>query len=583
MNFVFYHLKIMNLVHLLSLKENIMLKNLLFFLFLTTNSIFAQHTNVLIGTSNNPNEPSIFISPKNADTIIAASNIANYYYSYDGGFTWTENVLTSPYGVWGDPCIVADTAGHFYFFHLSNTPGATWIDRIVCQKTSDAGQTWNNGSFTGLNGTKQQDKHWVSIDKTNNNIYVTWTEFDSYGSTSTSDKTRILFSKSLDAGLTWSNPVKINDTDGNCIDSDETVEGATSAVGPNGEIYVSWAGPDGLVFNKSLDQGNTWLVNNIFIDAMPTGWDYEISGISRANGLPITKCDLSGGPNHGTIYLNWSDQRNGLDNTDIWFSKSDDGGNTWTLAKKVNQDNSDKQQFFTWMEIDQTTGFLYFVYYDRRNYTDDQTDVYLAYSTDGGNTFKEEKISESPFIPNPGIFFGDYTNISVQNGVVRPIWTRLNSGTLEIYTSIIDTSLLDLSIPIISDTTYYQDTTIVNDTMYILDVIIVNGDTIHQQNDTIYIDIVDDIPFKIDFQNFPNPVAQDVYFSFKLHEKTQVDLTIYDYLGRKLAFIIKEEKLDYGKYVYKLNIKENNMNSGLYYYVLKLNGVNYKKKSFIVK
>ena len=203
--------------------------------------------------------------------------------------------------------------------------------------------------------------------------------------------------------------------DGNCIDEDDTVEGAVPALGPNGEIYVSWAGPDGLVFSKSLDDGVTWLSEEISINPMPTGWDYSIPGINRANGLPITKCDLSGGPNHGTIYVNWSDQRNGSNDTDIWLAKSVDGGETWSDEIRVNDDDPGKQQFFTWMDLDQTNGNLHFVFYDRRNYTDNNTDVYLAYSTDGGDTFVNQQISEVPFVPSPGVFFGDYTNITVHN------------------------------------------------------------------------------------------------------------------------------------------------------------------------
>ena len=132
----------------------------------------------------------------------------------------------------------------------------------------------------------------------------------------------------MDQGNSWSAPIKINQISGDCIDEDNTVEGATPAIGTSGEIYVSWAGPNGIVFNRSLDQGNTWLAQEILVDPMPGGWDFDIPGLDRANGLPITKCDLSGGPNHGTIYINWSDQRNGSTDTDIWLTKSSNGGNT---------------------------------------------------------------------------------------------------------------------------------------------------------------------------------------------------------------------------------------------------------------
>ena len=109
----------------------------------------------------------------------------------------------------------------------------------------------------GLNGSKAQDKAWIAVDPQTNNLYVTWTEFDYYGSNLSTDSSNIMFSRSLDAGASWSQAKRINKKAGYCIDSDNTVEGAVPAVGPNGEIYVAWAGPDGLVFDRSLDSGNT--------------------------------------------------------------------------------------------------------------------------------------------------------------------------------------------------------------------------------------------------------------------------------------------------------------------------------------
>ena len=114
------------------------------------------------------------------------------------------------------------------------------------------------------------------------------------------------------------------------------------------------------MFNRSLDQGLTWLTNEIPIDPMPSGWDYAVPGIYRANGLPVTVCDVSGGPNNGTIYVNWSDQRNGASNTDVFLAKSSDGGKTWTAPVKVNNDHSNRQQVFTCLSSDQTNGIIYF-------------------------------------------------------------------------------------------------------------------------------------------------------------------------------------------------------------------------------
>ena len=415
-------------------------------IFLLTSYSWSQ--NVMISNVNNPNETAIMMNPSNTDILVAGANLNNYYYSSDGGLTWDIGFLTSSFGVWGDPVVDVDQDGNFYFFHLSNPPSGNWIDRIVCQKSTDNGESWSDGTYTGLNGSKAQDKHWSVVDRTNGNIYLTWTQFDDYGDPSPNCKTEIHFSKSTDGGETWTTAIKINEVDGNCIDSDNTVEGAVPAVGPNGEIFVAWAGPNGIVFNRSTDEGDTWLSQEIPVDPMPGGWDFNIPGINRSNaanphylrhrsnGFPITKCDLSGGPNHGTIYVNWADQRNGTNDTDIWLTKSTDNGDTWSTPVRVNDDAPGKHQFFTWMDIDQTNGNLHFIFYDRRDYTDNNTDVYLAYSLDGGETFTNRKISESPFLPSSGVFFGDYSNITAHDNIVRPIWVRLHSGQLSVWTDV---------------------------------------------------------------------------------------------------------------------------------------------------
>lgn len=505
----------------------------------SANSIWSQ--NVMISDASSPNEPSIKMNPLNPDILVAGANLNNYFYSSDGGLTWTTSHLTSSYGVWGDPVIDVDTEGNFYFFHLSNPPSGNWIDRIICQKSTTNGATWNDGSFTGLNGTKAQDKQWSIIDRNTNDIYLTWTQFDDYGSPDPEDKSMILFSKSTDQGETWSTPKKINVVDGNCIDEDDTVEGAVPALGPNTELYVSWAGPNGLVFNRSLDQGETWLDTEIAIDPMPTGWDYSIPGINRANGLPVTKCDLSGGPNNGTIYVNWSDQRNGPDDTDIWLSKSTDGGDTWSSPTRVNDDGVGNQQFFTWMDIDQTNGNLFFVFYDRREHSNNFTDVYLAYSSDGGETFTNTKISESAFNPSAGIFFGDYTNITVHDNIVRPIWTRLANGNLSIWTDVTPLEIL-------------------------------SSDDFETQNSSLN-----------EAVQYPNPASNLSYVSFKLHEDSIIRLSLYDELGKEVHTIIDNETKGYGKYIIPIKIDELNLNDGTYLCKLSINGTSKTLKMILKK
>ena len=159
----------------------------------------------------------------------------------------------------------------------------TWIDRIVCQYSDrcfDA-TTFSKGSFPMPNGTKAQDKHWVDIDPKTGFIYMTWTQFDKYDSKLRTDSSRIMFSKSVDRGLSWSRPKVISFYNGDCLDGDNTVEGAIPLVSKDGTILVVWTGPKGLVLQKSTDMGNSWLPVERKLFDHKSGWDYKIpAGIS---------------------------------------------------------------------------------------------------------------------------------------------------------------------------------------------------------------------------------------------------------------------------------------------------------------
>jgi len=415
----------------------------------TLNAKQPNYKNVKIYEQKNsfeygPCEPSIFINPTNTKNIVAGSVMKNVHTSFDGGKSWKTKTLKSTLGVYGDPCITADYHGNFYYFHLANPEGVAYeskqfLESIVVQKSTDGGKNWSSGTAIGKHEyPKQQDKEWTVVNPKNNTVYLTWTEFDKYNSQDPKHHSRILFSKSINQGKTWSNTKVLSELEGNTLDDDKTVEGAVPAIGKNGELYVSWSYNNKIYFDKSFDDGETWLKNDMVVCTQPNGWAFNVGGLTRANGMPITCTDISNSQHQGTIYINFADQRNGEDNTDIFIVKSSDNGKTWTTPKKVNTDNTKTQQFFTWMSVDPKTGYIYIVFYDRSKYKNHQTDVVLAISKDGGNSFTNTTISEKPFTPISSIFFGDYNNISAFNGVIRPIWTSYENGKLSVWTCLID-------------------------------------------------------------------------------------------------------------------------------------------------
>lgn len=389
-----------------------------------------------------PLEPSISINKKNPKNIVAGVVLDRAIYTNDSGATWAETKLESPYGVYGDPAVISDAKGDFYFFHLADPSkqgrsNDEWLDRIVCQKSTDGGKTWSSGASIGNNPPKDQDKEWPAVHPRKQYIYTTWTQFDKYGLEDPNCHSNIMFSKSTNAGKKWSTPVQINQNPGDCIDDDNTAEGAVPAVDEAGRVYVAWANQGNIYFDRSFDGGTTWLTNDLLITKQEGGWAMDVPGIMRSNGMPVLMIDNSKGRLSGSLYLVWADQRNGADDTDIWFMRSTNQGDMWTQPMRINQDGPGKHQFFPWIAVDQGTGYIYIVYYDRRAYDDLQTDVYMAYSTDGGSSFKEVKISESPFIPTETKFFGDYNNIDAHKGVITPIWTRMDNGRTSVWTSVI--------------------------------------------------------------------------------------------------------------------------------------------------
>jgi hypothetical protein len=368
------------------------------------------------------------------------------YYSTDFGTTWKAKNLRSRYGNFGDPAMIADNRGFFYYFHLADPEKTGWdsdvlLDRIVCQRFNVNSTLWSPGSGIGHNPPKQQDKQWAAFDEHSGRIFVTWTQFDRYGSEDVQDSSHIMFSYSEDRGNSWTPAARINQLGGDCRDGDQTVQGSMPAAGPGGALYVVWAANEKIFFDHSPDGGVQWQPRDTEIAQQKGGWVIDVPGMNTVKSFPVIGCDLSYGEYHGNIYVNWADQRNGESDTDIWIIRSEDGGDTWSKPLRVHDDEKTlggRQQFMNWMAVDPVTGFVYIVFYDRREHDSTETDVYLAYSSDGGRSFVNEKISASPFIPDSDVFLGDYIGISAYAGTVRPVWTRLDNDVISVVMALID-------------------------------------------------------------------------------------------------------------------------------------------------
>lgn len=385
-----------------------------------------------------PAEVALAINPTNPEHLIAtfiqattpgtrprSSNWA--YVSTDGGLTWKGAPAPNPEKrVQGDDVVVFGRDGTAFHAYIAfdgirverpdRAVTGVWIRR------SEDGVSWEPAVpiIDHLNTVIPfEDKPWVVVDKAagsphRSNVYVAWTRFDVYGSKNPADRSAIWFARSRDGGRSFAPATRISDETGDAQDSDGTLEGAMPAVGPKGEVYVVWAGPKGLSFDRSDDGGWTFGKDRV-IGTLAGGWDLPVPGLERHNGMPVTMTDLSNGPNRGSVYVAFVDERNG--DADVFVMASRDGGATWQPPVRVNDDAKGAAQMYAWMAVDPADGSVNLVFHDRAGLTGTMTGVTIARSVDGGKTFVNHHLPVEPFdCCERSSFFGDYSGIDAIGG-----------------------------------------------------------------------------------------------------------------------------------------------------------------------
>jgi hypothetical protein len=411
------------------------LKKLIINLFLLTlfcQPAEAQVKNILLDP--NAYEPSVSVNRDDVQNIVASSAPDNIYYTRNGGLSWEKTKLVSTYGAVGNITLIADFKNNFYCLLQVRKNGKS---NIVIQQSADGGKTWSKEALISSDSTKYAINPKAALDRSGN-LFVTWTDFDIYESDNDKCISRVLLSRSSN-GKKWSKPMELSQTHGNCKNDDHTPAGAIAAVMGGGQrAFAAWANQGKIFFDRAFDGGATWLNNDLAIAEQGGGWSMQIPGVQKANGLPMLLIDNTKRSNlTGALYMVWADQLRGENDSDIWFTRSLNFGDNWNQPIRINNDGPGKHQYLPFMAFDSETGCIYILYYDRRNYINENTDVFVAYSKDGGASFKNVKISETPFVADATTTAGNYIGIAAHEGVITPIWTRTENGKSSVWISTI--------------------------------------------------------------------------------------------------------------------------------------------------
>src|SRR5439155_970657 len=152
-------------------------------------------------------------------------------------------------------------------------------------------------------------------------------------------------SRPVDRGTTCSNPIRIS--------APGTLnQGSEPVVGPHGEVYVAWlqfSAPFGIytgtgIFvakstNHGVSFGNPVLVAPVAEIGFGAG---TLAGGFRVNSFP--RLDVN--PSNGDVCVLYASNPPGPDPADVFFTRSTDGGATWSSPLRVNDDPGNADQWF---------------------------------------------------------------------------------------------------------------------------------------------------------------------------------------------------------------------------------------------
>ena len=384
-------------------------------------------------------EPSIAVNPRNPQQVVAAfQDNAHISYSFDAGRHWqaASGIAPPNYRVSGDVSVTYDNKGHAILCYIAfDRLGTTnyWAHNatrngIFVRRSLDGGQTWEADHIPVAEqptepGIPFEDKPYIVADEGDDpyagNLYVGWTRW-------TIEDSQMFFSRSTDGGKTWSKPIEIDHHRGLPRDDNGADEGFEGVVGPDGTLYAVWADGDHILLTISHDGGATFDAPRSIVDTAPIM--FKVEDVDRSNGFPQIAIDPRGGGSGGRLVVAWSDYRNG--GVDVFCSVSEDHGQTWSPAVRVNSDplHDGADHFFQWMTVDPKSGAVYLVFYDRRgDPSNRQSILTLARSTDGARTFSNYAWTEQPFDARDA-FIGDYTGIAAFNDRVYGTWTEERPG-----------------------------------------------------------------------------------------------------------------------------------------------------------
>jgi hypothetical protein len=441
-------------------------------------------------------EPHLAVNPKDPDHLILGLidyNLPNIaiYVSLDGGATW-QGPFQPKYpaydlGSAGDPTVAFDRRGNAYAaqislgleeFSIYSIPYEAVVSAVVVASSSDGGFAWGPSRVASRAGVRVSvdptvtqgkagevsvgflDKPWMVVgpdptDTSRDRIYVSYTKFELklsiivvlggqfffFGDPVV--ETTIEVTSSGDGGRTWTRPVAVSPTVRSVLgDSTKArvVQGSNMAVAPDGTLYVAWV--DTLDDGPFRGRGELWVARSrdggrSFFRPVRAAVITEIDYSPRTASFRAWASEfpqLAVAPD-GTLYMVYVARPEGreLDDGDVFIIRSEDMGARWSAPIRVNDDQTDRFQFFPSVAVD-PKGVVHVMWGDfRQDPSESWYHIYYSRSEDRGRSWLENtRVTDFPSNPNfgfpGGLFIGDYFSIKATEADVYMAWADTRLG-----------------------------------------------------------------------------------------------------------------------------------------------------------
>ena len=419
----------------------------------------------------NPADPSNLIGVYQQDRWSNGGSHGNVTaVSRDGGRTWTRP--TPPpfsrcaggnaanggdYARASDPWVSLSPNGDAHQIALVVDHPTLGPTAVTVSSSRDGGSTWEpiRTLIRDVNGSKFfNDKESITADPFRSGfVYATWDRLAS--PTDLNDPNApffgpTYFSRSTDGGRTWSPARNIYDPGLNS----QTIANQIVVL-PSGRLVDVFTlfknGVTSVATIYSNNRGRTWSKRARVVDLLGS-----VGVTDPRDGAPVRTGDIvpdvAVDPRPGTnnLYLVWQDARfNGFERDQIAFSRSTNGGRTWSRPKRISSNNS-TQAFTASVDVN-GRGQLAVTYYD---FTFDtaasiplETDYWATRSADRGRTFTaRERITPSSFDMRSapfarGYFVGDYEGLTSVNRPFKSMFVQANNGNAANPTDVFSTTI----------------------------------------------------------------------------------------------------------------------------------------------